>query len=255
MPVSSPQPQAAITYEGVTFSYGQTPAVEDVSFAVDRGDFVALVGPNGGGKTTLLRLALGLLSPQRGRVLLFGQSVPEFRDWSRIGYVPQSASAFSAKFPATVSEVVTYGEYRGFDPLALFRRGLSPKVEDALRTTDMWELRDRAIDELSVGQRQRVLIARALVRSPELLFLDEPTSGVDVVGQEQFHKLLRRLNQDRGVTIILVSHDVGVVLHEATKVACISRRLQSYSRTQDVTDEDLTRLYGFNADVIIHRHE
>lgn len=250
------QPQApALAFDHVTFAYGETPAVHDVSFDVARGDFVALVGPNGGGKTTLVRLALGLERAQRGSVLLFGKDVREFGEWRRVGYVPQSATAFTVRFPATVSEVVAYGEYRGFDPMAFFRRGTSNGVADALRTVEMWDLRARLISELSVGQRQRVLIARALVRGPDLLFLDEPTSGVDVAGQGQFYALLRQLNHNTGVTIVLVSHDVGVVLHEATKIACINRELQCYCGTNEVTDKDLTRLYGFSADLIIHRHE
>ncbi len=244
-----------ITFDSVSFSYGATLAVEQVSFSVQRGDFVALIGPNGSGKTTLVKLALGLVRPQQGRVLLFGQEVQHFRQWWRLGYVPQSASAFKVRFPATVGEVVSYGQYRGMDPLALFRRDLSGAVEQALRTVEMWELRDRLINELSGGQQQRVLLARALVHRPEVLILDEPTSGLDMAGQEQFYSLLRRLRQEQRVTVVLVSHDIGVVLHEATKVACINRRLLFHGPAQEVTDRDLARLYGHAVDVVIHRHE
>ena len=244
-----------VAFEDVTFSYGPTTAVEGVSFSVDRGDFAALIGPNGSGKTTLLKLALGLERPQGGRVLLFGQEIDRFKEWHRIGYVPQQASAFKVRFPATVGEVVSYGEYRGFDPLALFRTGISSEVEQALHTVDMWEYRHRLISELSTGQQQRLLIARALVHQPALLMLDEPTSGVDVAGQDRFYELLRRLCSDQGTTVLLVSHDVGVVLHEATKVVCINRSVVFHGSTQEVTDADLSRLYGFAVDLIIHRHE
>jgi zinc transport system ATP-binding protein len=244
-----------VAFEDVTFSYGPTTAVEGVSFSVERGDFAALIGPNGSGKTTLLKLALGLERPQRGRVLLFGQDIERFKEWHRIGYVPQQASAFKVRFPATVGEVVSYGEYRGFDPLAIFRTGISPAVEQALHTVDMWDYRHRLISELSTGQQQRLLIARALVHQPSLLMLDEPTSGVDVAGQDRFYELLRRLCRDQGTTVLLVSHDVGVVLHEATKVICINRSLVFHGSTQEVTDADLSRLYGFSVDLIIHRHE
>ncbi|MFH1141706.1 MAG: metal ABC transporter ATP-binding protein, partial [Chloroflexota bacterium] len=234
-----------VSFEDVTFSYGPTTAVEHISFSVERGDFVALIGPNGSGKTTLLKLALGLERPQHGRVLHFGQEIDQFKEWHRIGYVPQQASAFKVRFPATVGEVVSYGEYRGFDPLALFRRGISPAAEQVLHTVDMWGLRQRLVSELSVGQQQRLLIARALVHQPALLMLDEPIAGVDVVGQEQFYSLLRQLSRDQGTTILLVSHDVGVVIHEANKVACVNRTLVFHGNAQDVTDAALSRLYGF----------
>lgn len=254
MPVDSGS-NAVVVFEDVTFSYGPTVALEHISFTIERGDFVAIVGPNGGGKTTLVKLTLGLERTQVGRVLLFGQDVQHFQDWRRIGYVPQAASAFSVRFPATVSEVAAFGEYRGFDPLAIFRRGFSPAVREALETAGMWEYRSRLVSELSVGQQQRVLIARALVRRPELLVLDEPTSGVDMAGQEQFYSLLRRINQAQGVTVVLVSHDVGVVLHEAKKVACINRTLVFHGQSKDVTNADLSHLYGFAVDLVIHRHE
>lgn len=255
MSIGEKPPISLVAFEDVTFSYGPTTAVEHVSFTVEPGDFVALIGPNGSGKTTLLKLALGLERPQQGRVLLFGQEIDQFKEWHRIGYVPQQASAFKVRFPATVGEVVSYGEYRGFDPLAIFRTGISPAVERALHTVDMWEYRQRLVSELSTGQQQRLLIARALVHQPALLMLDEPTAGVDVAGQDQFYTLLRQLCRDLGTTVLLVSHDVGVVLHEATKVVCINRTLVFHGSAQEVTDADLSRLYGFSVDLIIHRHQ
>ena len=172
--------------------------------------------PTAAGKTTLVKLILGLERPAKGRVLLFGHEAQDFKQWRDIGYVPQSTSAFQVRFPATVGEVVSYGKYRGLDPLAFFRRGLSPDIKRALETVNMWTYRNRLINDLSTGQQQRVLVARALVRWPKLLILDEPIAGVDIGGQEQFYSLLREIrHQDIGVTVILVSHDVGVVLHES----------------------------------------
>ncbi len=246
----------AVTFEDVTFAYGPTTAVENVSFSVEMGDFVAVIGPNGSGKTTLVKLILGLERPAKGRVLLFGHEAQDFKQWRDIGYVPQSTSAFQVRFPATVGEVVSYGKYRGLDPLAFFRRGLSPDIKRALETVNMWTYRNRLINDLSTGQQQRVLVARALVRWPKLLILDEPIAGVDIGGQEQFYSLLREIrHQDIGVTVILVSHDVGVVLHEATKVACINRNLHYYGAPQEVSDEALSSLYGSPVDLVIHRHE
>lgn len=255
MSVTPPQPSTLLAFEDVSFSYGLTPAIEHVSFSVERGDFVALIGPNGSGKSTLVKLALGLERPQEGRVLLLGQGVGRFTEWRRIGYVPQAVGAFAMRFPATVGEVISHGQYRGLDPRALFRRRLPQAAERALRQTGMWDLRDRLVGELSGGQQRRVLIARALVSQPELLVLDEPTSGLDRAGQEQFYELLRRLHSELGVTLLLVSHDLGVVLHEATKVACLNIRLLSYLPTHELTEGHLTSLYGSTMDLVIHRHE
>lgn len=257
MPISITNhlPEPVVTFEHVTFGYNGSHAVEDVSFSVERGDFVALIGPNGSGKTTLVKLAMGLERPQEGRVLLFGQDIRRFNSWQRIGYVPQFASAFKMRFPATVADIVRLGEYKGIDPTAIFRRGISPAAEKALKLVDMWDLRHRLITELSGGQQQRVLIGRAMVHQPELLIMDEPTSGVDKAGQEQFYTLIRHLRETRKVTVILVSHDIGVVLHEAEKVACINCRLQSYTTVNELTDKDLNLLYGHNVDMVVHRHE
>ncbi len=252
--MNGPVSAAPLVFEGVTFAYGATLAVEDISLTIEKGDAVALIGPNGSGKTTLVRLAMGLERPQKGSVRLFGMDVHRFSDWRRVGYVPQSASAFAVRFPATVSDVVALGEYRGFQPSALLRRGVTPSTEEALRTVGLWNYRRRLISELSGGQQQRVLIGRALVHNPDLLVLDEPTTGVDKPGQEEFHALLRQLRQTRAVTTLLVSHDIGVVFHEATKVACINCRLQFFAHPDDITDMDLTKAYGHSADVVVHRH-
>ncbi len=256
MPISITNhlPESLVTFEHVTFGYNGTHAVEDVTFSVERGDFVALIGPNGSGKTTLIKLAMGLEKAQSGRVLLFGQDVRRFNSWRRMGYVPQFASAFRMRFPATVADMVRLGEYKGVDPTAIFRRGISPAAENALRLVGMWDLRHRLISELSGGQQQRVLIGRAMVHEPELLIMDEPTAGVDQAGQEQFYSLIRQLREMRKVTVILVSHDIGVVLHEAGKVACMNGRLQSYTNVSELTDKDLNMLYGHNVDMVVHRH-
>ena len=139
----------------MTFSYDGVPAVKDISFAVEQGDFIALVGPNGGGKTTLLKLALGLLHPQKGSVRLWGQEVSRFRDWHKIAYVPQKVSVSDSQFPATVAEVVGHGEYRGVSLKAFWRHGVSPGAREALESLGLWQERDQRFNNLSVGQQQR----------------------------------------------------------------------------------------------------
>jgi zinc transport system ATP-binding protein len=255
MPVTSGENEPALSFDRVSFSYGLTTAVDDVTFSVERGEFVAMVGPNGGGKSTLVKLAVALEQPKKGWVKIFGQDSRRFESWWRIGYVPQTASAFSVRFPASVAEVVSYGEYGGFNPLAFFHRGISPGVREALETVGLWDHRRRQVSELSVGQKQLVLIARALVHRPDLLILDEPTAGLDVTHQERFYHLLQEMRREMGVTILLVSHDVGVVLHEATRIACINQALVFHGRPEEVTDEALSQVYGFPVDLVIHRHD
>lgn len=215
----------SIEVSHVSFSYGENEVLHDITFEIHKGDYLGMVGSNGAGKTTLLKIMLGLLTPTSGAVKLFGADARNFKEWSKIGYVPQKALSFDAYFPATVEEVVLMGRYA--------KRGLARRitaedrmaVERALKTADMWSYRDRLIGDLSGGQQQRVFIARALATSPEILFLDEPTTGVDAKSQDEFYALLRKLNQESQVTIVLVSHDIDRVLREAMHVACIDKTL------------------------------
>jgi zinc transport system ATP-binding protein len=243
-----------LDFNEVWFSYDGETAVQDITFSITRGEFMAVLGPNGSGKTTLLRLALGLLKPLRGEVRLFGQDPRSFDGWSRVGYVPQRVEAVQNRFPATAREVVSYGNYRGFDPLRLFRKRRAEKREimDALDTVSISELADRRVSDMSVGQQQRVLIARALIRQPELLLLDEPVAGVDAAGQEAFHTLVRRLNKEMGMTVMLISHDIGAVMREATTCACINREIVFHGGVHDIRSTDLSKLYGFPVDVLLH---
>ncbi len=240
--------------EHVCFSYGAERVLDEVSLRVERGDLLGLIGPNGSGKTTLLRVLLGLLRPSCGHVRLFGVEVAAFRQWERVGYVPQKA-AFNARFPATVSEVVISGRS---GRAGLGRRFTAADREAARRAVELvglTSLRDRRIGELSNGQQQRVLIARALVTGPELLLMDEPTVGVDVDAQEQFYSLLRRLNREEGVTLIQVSHDIGVVTQEVSRLACLNRTLVFHGSPEEaVASGALASMYRTDAWMVAHRH-
>ena len=247
-----PQLAYALECRDVRFSYGAHVVLEDLSFAVPIGEFAAILGPNGSGKTTLLRLALGLDRPTSGSVLLFGEPAAGFRDWTKIGYVPQTIDGLQRQYPGTVSEVVAQGLYRGFDPLAAVRRRGQRQVEDALGTVGIQDLRDRKMATLSAGQQQRTLLARALVREPQLLVLDEPVAGVDAAAEEQFYDLLRRLNGDMGITVLMVTHDIGAVMREASTVACINRTLVFHGPAHQITQKELSTLYGFPMEVVVH---
>ena len=182
-----------IELDKVSFAYTTEEVVKDVTLQIHKGDYVGLIGPNGGGKSTLLKLMLGVLKPTKGTVKLFGQDIRHFKDWAKIGYVPQK-TYFDINFPVTVEEVVAMGRYGKRGLFHFPTREDSEKVKQALEQVEMYQFRKRQIGDLSGGQQQRVFIARALVVEPEVIFLDEPTVGVDVKTQQQFYELLRKLN-------------------------------------------------------------
>ncbi len=222
-------PQPIIELSNLSFSYGAGEVLCCAHLVVNKGDYLGIIGPNGGGKTTLLKLIVGLLHPSQGSIRIFGKEQKLLTDRSRIGYVPQKTSSFDMQFPATVFDVVLMGRYakRG-----LFRRINSEDraaAELALRRVDMWDYRHQLIGSLSGGEEQRVFIARALATSPTILFLDEPTAGIDHRAQEEFYALLRKLNRDEGLTIILVSHDIGALAKEASRLLYVDTTLTYYS--------------------------
>ena len=241
----------AIELEDVSYTYAGAPAVHGVTLSIKRGDFTAIVGPNGSGKSTLIKVILGLIKPDSGSVRVFGADIERFRDWHRIGYVPQVSTGIHAMFPITVSEVVAHGRYRGFSPFAFWRTGDGGDVDDVLKRVGMADFKRRRIGELSTGQQQRALIARALIRKPDLLVMDEPIAGVDVQGEEELYMLLRQLRES-GVTILVISHDVGAVMREACTVACINCTLLCHCPPHELTEDDLVRLYGFPVEVLHH---
>jgi zinc transport system ATP-binding protein len=216
-----------IKLEKVSFSYSLEEVIKDITLEIHKGDYVGIVGPNGGGKTTLLKLMLGLVKPTEGKITLFDKDIKDFKSWSRIGYVPQK-TYIEMNFPVTVEELVAMGRFG--------KRGLFhfPTKEDkektlqALTQVDMIDYKSRQINNLSGGQQQRVFIARALATEPEIIFLDEPTVGVDVKTQKQFYTLLRKLNKELNLTLVLISHELDVVSHEATEIGYVNRTLEYY---------------------------
>lgn len=213
--------------DSVCFSYGHEEVIKDLTLEIHQGDYLGLVGPNGGGKTTLLKLMLGILKPTDGQIKLFGKDISEFKDWSKIGYVPQKTS-LETNFPVTVEEVVAMGRYGKRGLFHFPNKQDTEKTKDALTQVDMLNFKSRLISDLSGGQQQRVFIARALAAEPEIIFLDEPTVGVDVKTQKQFYSLLRKLNKTLKLTLVLVSHELDIVAHEATELGYINRTLEYY---------------------------
>jgi zinc transport system ATP-binding protein len=246
--------RAFVELEDVDFAYGATPVLERINLTVEPGDFLGIIGPNGSGKTTLLRIVLGLLPPTRGVVRLFGHAPAAFRQWGRLGYVPQKATLDPA-LPVTVREVVATGLLPSLGPFARIGTAERQRIGEVLGQVGMEAHAAARIGALSPGQQQRVRIARALVCKPELLILDEPTGGVDPEAQTSFYALLHHLNRERDVTLILVSHDIGVVAKEVTKLACLNRRLIFHGRPGDfLGDAALAALYGPAVRVVSHDH-
>ncbi|NTW61766.1 metal ABC transporter ATP-binding protein [Candidatus Saccharibacteria bacterium] len=237
-----------IEIDNVSFGYGgNEKVIENVSFNIHLGDYVGLIGPNGGGKSTILKIILGLLRPQKGEVRLFGKKLNEFNDWSKIGYVPQKATNFDAKFPVTVAEVVAMGRPKLFRPFGIESKEDKTIIKKALDDVEMWAYRDRLLGDLSGGQQQRVFIARALAGEPEVIFLDEPTTGVDAKTQEKFYLFLRKLNRENDLTLILVSHDINVVASEATEVIFLNKHLTYFDDPKKfASDKNLKKLFGEN---------
>jgi len=249
--------EAIVKLSSVSFQYEDKRVLEDISFALNRGDFVGIVGPNGSGKSTLMKLILGLLPATHGTVELFGQPLHTFRDWSKIGYVAQQAAHGAGGFPATVREVVSSGLV---GKVGLFRRLQShhhAKVREAVERVGLAAKLNDRIGSLSGGQLQRVFIARALVAEPELLILDEPTVGVDQESIEQFYDLLRSLKEENGMTMMMVSHDVGVMSQWVNKVACLQRSLHFHGTAHEFAhnqEEILQRMYGDTVKLLAHHH-
>jgi len=219
-----------VEIEKVSFSYNGEKVLEDVSLKLFPGDFCALIGPNGSGKSTLLKIMVGLLKPQKGRVRLFGKEIKDFHEWWQIGYVPQKVTSLvDAVLPLTVAETVGLGLLGKSK-----RQGKSKKelILSALERVGLADKAEKLLRELSGGQQQRVFLARALAGRPQLLLLDEPTTGVDFSAQERFYELLGKLNRE-GLTILIVTHDIAVVDRHVKQVACLNRRLVFHGRHED----------------------
>jgi zinc transport system ATP-binding protein len=209
-----------IKVENLNYFLNGVEILKDVNFSVEKGEYVAIVGPNGGGKTTLINILLQLKSGWSGKIELFQKPVSKFKEWNRIGFLPQRAIDIDHKFPIKVSEVVRLGNLKSF-----WKK--DSEVQKVMEQFGIDQFQDRLIGELSGGQKQRVMIARALVSKPELLFLDEPNSGVDQETQAEFYALLKRINRELGVTIVFITHDIGAIEECVTSLFSVNRELVS----------------------------
>ena len=238
----------AIEISDLSFAYDDQPVLRNVSLQVAAGEQVSMVGPNGGGKTTLIKLILGLLAPDRGRVRIFGRAPTVGR--RDVGYAPQHA-AFDPQFPVSVTDVVLMGRLGQARTWGPYRRNDRRAADDALAEVGLSDLRKRPFSTLSGGQRQRVLIARALASTPKLLLLDEPTANLDIGVEAEFHQLLARLGHR--MTLVIVSHDMGFVTQLVTKVICVHGDVAVHP-TDELTGELMRDLYGHDVRLVRHDH-
>jgi zinc transport system ATP-binding protein len=239
---------------GVRYSNGFQ-ALLNVNLQVYQGDFLGLIGPNGSGKTTMISTILGLVKPTIGSVKLFGEPLNR-KNLRRVGYVPQKTILSDSIFPSTVFETVLMGRVVHAGLLHRYRRADYQKVEDELEHLSINDLRDRKIGELSGGQSQRVLLAKALASDPKLLILDEPTSGVDTRSSAEFYDTLEHLNRDHGITVMLVSHDIGLITKLSNRVACLNGGVCFQGSTHDLLSDPsvLADVYGRPVELVKHGH-
>lgn len=235
---------ALVEARDVSFAYNGNTVIDRISFAIQPGDYVGIVGPNGGGKTTLLKLLIGLLAPSSGELLIDGVSIQRGRR-TDIGYVPQRVAQDQVGFPATVQEVVESGRVMRAGLWGRFGKADRVAIEAALEAARITDLRDTLMSRLSGGQRQRAYVARALALEPRILLLDEPFVGIDTATQAEFYAFLKKLNVERGLTILFVSHDVDVMSEEVTSVLCLNKGLLCFGHPTLLHEPEMVeRLYG-----------
>ncbi|MEA3523706.1 MAG: metal ABC transporter ATP-binding protein [Campylobacterota bacterium] len=245
---------AVFDVKGLNYCINKQDILKSLSLIIKKGEYCAIIGPNGGGKTTLIRILLRLEKADSGDIKLFGKDIKDFKQWSKIGYVPQRAVQIDTNFPANVHEVVQMG-------LTALRKNFDTRVderhaiESAMAKMDVTHLKNKLIGELSGGQRQRVMIARALASSPEVLILDEPNTGVDIKSQHRFYELLRELNINEKMTILFITHDIGVIADDIGRLFTVNQSLLTCNNPKEALScEAMSKLYGIEAHAIYNHH-
>jgi len=231
--------------------------LSNISLEIFNGQYIAIIGPNGGGKTTLVRMLLGLEKPSSGSIKLYGKKIKNFKQWHKIGYVPQRASLVDENFPATVQDIVNMGRTSKRSIFSKHTQEDKHAVEDAMIKMDVLDLKEKMVGTLSGGQRQRVMIARALASYPEILILDEPNTGVDMVSQKRFYALLAKLNKEDNITILFITHDIGVIADDIGRLFTINQKATICNDPKETLScEDVSTLYGVEAHLLHnHKHE
>ncbi|HJV67024.1 MAG TPA: metal ABC transporter ATP-binding protein [Geomonas sp.] len=246
----------AVVINNLSAGYHGTEVLKDISFRVNSGDYIGICGPNGSGKSTLIKIILGLLPPLRGEVTLLGTPQQAFREWQRIGYLPQGLQFFNPHFPATVDEVIRLGRLAGKRFPKRFNHEDARAVERTMDWMGISHIRGRMIGELSGGLRQRVLLARALVNEPELLVMDEPTTALDPETRESFYKLIFEMNQEKKATVLLVTHDTATIGKYASHLLYLDKEVIFYGSFDEFCNStEMTGFFGAHGQhLVCHRH-
>jgi zinc transport system ATP-binding protein len=236
-----------INVDNLTFCYNGLEVISNISFAVKKGDYLGIAGPNGSGKSTLIKNILGILRPQKGAVDIFGQPLTSFRQWNRIGYLPQRISALNNHFPSTVEEIVQLGMAKR-NTIALKR---------SLELMGIAHLATRLIGELSYGEQQRTMLARTLISLPDLLIFDEPTTALDPETRDIFYSLTDEMNRTNGTTIVLITHDTSVIGKYARNLLYLDKKLIFSGTFEDFcASPDMTGFFGpISQHMICHQHD
>jgi len=236
-----------IEFKNVSFNYDNSPTLVDINFSIESNDFVAIVGPNGGGKSTLLKLILGQILPSKGSIKVFGDK--NHKSLERIGYVPQFTT-HQHDFPLKLIDMVLQSKLRNKSFFVRYSQKDKLRAKEILEMLKIGEFKDKFLSELSGGQRQRALIARALIDDPEILILDEPTASVDISVEQDIYDILNDLNKN--MTILLVTHDVNFVSKYVNKVFCINKYLHTH-KLDELTDKDAQEVYNRSMKMIKHQ--
>lgn len=241
-----------ISLKDVWTQYDKGVVLEGIDLQVHEREIVSIVGPNGAGKTTLLQVILGFLHPVRGEVRVLGRPPGEMRSTGRLGYLPQNSET-DRRFPLTVFDVVTMPLYAKLGIGKRLKSSDKQRVLDVLERVHMGENADHHFGSLSGGQQQRVLIARALVGRPDILILDEPSTGLDAVAQDTFYDVLTDIRDEEGVTIVMVSHDIGTVSSVVDQIACLNKKIHFHGKPEDCIPSDaLQKVFGKDTHFLIH---
>lgn len=246
-----------VNAKNISVNYGPSEVLKNVSFSIEKGDFVGLAGSNGAGKTTLVKALLGLLPLSKGRIELFNRPVGKFNSWEKIGYLPQKFSSINTLFPATVEEVVALGLLSTKKFPRTINRHDRQQAKQIMKELGIADQAKKMLSELSGGQQQKALLGRALISQPEILIFDEPSTALDPNSRDSFFRLLQSLNQEKGITIILITHDTGYIGKYANKLLYLDRELIYFGKFSEFcADNKMKSYFGEHEQhIICHQHD
>lgn len=248
--------EKVVSVNDLFFGYDDKFILKDINLNIFKGDYLGVVGPNGAAKSTLIKLILGILQPQKGTIKIFNKNIKKFKEWEKVGYVAQKASFFNSSFPATVEEIVSANLFSQIGIFKPIKKIHMDNVYKVLKIVGMENYGKKLIGNLSGGQQQKIFIARSLVNEPEIIFLDEPTVGIDLKSQLEFYDLMEKLNSDMKITIVMVSHDIGVITEKVSRIACMgNQKLYTHNKSCKVPfNEFISKVYGDKMSLLIHNH-